>query len=371
LAGSSSTPSVLQVVLSLNPGGTERLVVELIRRLRAELPMAACCLDAAGSWGAGLRDEQIDVEALDRQPGFHPSLGRRIARIVDRQKIDVIHCHHYSPFVYSCVAALFRPSVRIVFTEHGRLSDAGPSAKRRLANRVLSRVPHQVFTVSGDLREHIVAEGFPAEQVAVIYNGIDIGPRPSPADRVRVRHELGVSGDTVVVGTLARLDPVKDLAVLVRAVAALNRVTPARLVVVGDGDERRTLEQAARDADGGASTLFLGQRDDARTILAGCDVYANSSISEGVSLTILEAMAAVLPVVATRVGGTPEVVDETCAVLVPSRDADAMTAALVELARQPDRRARLGQAGRERVERRFTLDRMVREYRDAYVRAAA
>jgi len=370
LAG-SSTPSVLQVVLSLNPGGTERLVVELIRRLRGELSMAACCLDAAGAWGAGLRDEHIAVEALDRQPGFHPTLGHRIARIVDRRKIDVIHCHHYSPFVYSCVAALLRPSVKIVFTEHGRLSDAPPSAKRRFANRLLARVPNQVFTVSGDLRQHIVAEGFPAAQVGVIYNGIDIGPRPSPADRDRVRHELGVASGTFVVATVARLDPVKDLAVLVRAVAAVNRATPALLVVVGDGDERRALEQAAQDADAGASTRFLGHRDDARAILAGCDAYANSSISEGVSLTILEAMAAVLPVVATRVGGTPEVVDDSCALLVPSRDADSMAAALLELARHPGRRAQLGEAGRERVERRFTLDRMVREYRDAYVRAAA
>ena len=121
-----------------------------------------------------------------------------------------------------------------------------------------------------------------------------------------------------------------------------------------------------------SSVRFLGHRDDARELLAACDVYANSSISEGVSLTILEAMAAGLPVVATRVGGTPEIVDDTCGRLVPARDPEALAAALAELAR--DRGAsprRSGRGARARVEQHFTLDRMVREYRDAYYAAAA
>ncbi len=362
---------VLQVVLSLGAGGTERLVIEIVRRLRQDMPMAVCCLDQEGSWGHALKGEGLDVVALERTAGFRPSLGVRIGEVAARHGVNVVHCHHYSPFVYACVARLLHPSLRIVFTEHGRLSDAPPSSKRKLANRLLSRLPHQVYAVSGDLREHIVAEGFPAGQVGVIYNGIDIGPLPTPADRTRVRAQLGIPDGTFVVGTIARLDPVKDLTVLVRAMADVNRTVPAQLLVIGDGDERQTLEQAAAAADGGVSTRFLGHRDDARTILAACDAYANSSISEGVSLTILEAMAAGLPVVATRVGGTPEVVDASCATLVPSRDHEAMAAALLEFARDAGRGAALGRAGRQRVEVRFTLDRMVREYRDAYVRAAA
>ena len=107
-------------------------------------------------------------------------------------------------------------------------------------------------------------------------------------------------------------------------------------------------------------------RDDARQWLPGCDVYVNCSTSEGVSLTILEAMAAGLAVVATRVGGTPEVVDDTCGRLIPARDSAALSAALLDLVRQPALRVELGRASRQRVETRFTLDRMVREYRDVY-----
>src|SRR5580765_7701896 len=210
--------NVLQVVLSLNPGGTERLVVEIVRRLRAELPMAVCCLDEAGSWGEGLRREDVGVTALARRNGFQPQLGHAIARIASQHDAKVIHCHHYSPFVYAAIARLWSPGLRIIFTEHGRLSDAPPSAKRRAANRVLSHAPREVVTVSSDLKQHLVAEGFPAGKVSVIHNGIDIGALPGGDLRARLRRELGIADHEVVVGTVARLDPVKDLHTMIRAI---------------------------------------------------------------------------------------------------------------------------------------------------------
>lgn len=364
-------PRVLQVVLSLAPGGTERLVIELVNRLRPSVPMAVCCLDTLGQWGEELRATGIEVCSLNRAPGFHPGLGRHIAAAAARHGATVVHAHQYSPFVYSALARLWNPRVRVVFTEHGRLSDAPPSARRRIANSALSRLPFESYAVSADLKRHLVSEGFHKDAVGVIYNGIDLGPRPSSEFRREIRRELVIADDTLVVGTIARLDPVKDLATLIAATAALNRERPALLLLIGDGPERARLERAAADADGGRSTRFLGHRDDARRWLAGCDVFANSSISEGVSLTILEGMAAGLPVVATRVGGTPEVVDDASGILVPARDPRAMIDVLRELATVPQRRAALGDGGRHRVETHFTLDRMVHEYHDAYRRAAA
>jgi glycosyltransferase involved in cell wall biosynthesis len=366
----AAPPRVLQVVLSLNPGGTERLVVELVMRLRAELPMAVCCLDEEGTWGLGLRRENVPVAALQRRRGFRPDLGRRIARFAARHRIDVLHCHHYSPFVYASIARLWSPRLRIVFTEHGRLSDAPPSPKRRAVNRLLTYAPRNVVAVSGDLKQHLVAEGFREQTVNVIYNGIDVGPLPGADARTRMRQQLAVADDAIVVGTIARLDPVKDLGVLITAVSRCQARVPIMLMVVGDGSERTPLETLTRQLGAESYVRFLGHREDARDVLAACDLYANSSISEGVSLTILEAMAAGLAVVATGVGGTPEVVDTSCGRLVPSRDADSLSAALAELAAHRVLRGALGQAGRGRVETRFTLDRMVREYRDAYYEAA-
>lgn len=356
----------LHVVLSLDPGGTERLVLDLAQRLHDEIPTAICCLDRPGAWAAEAEARGIAVTALQRREGFQPMLGGAIAKAARRHRATILHAHHYSPFVYSCLARLWSPSLQVVFTEHGRLSDAPPSVRRRLANRVLAKVPRAVIAVSEDMKHHIVREGFAPNAVGVIYNGIDVGPCPSAATRQQIREELGVADGTLVIGTIARLDPVKDLRILVRATADVANEWPVCTIVIGDGPERRNLEAQASSLEMQRAIRFLGYRDDARDWLAGCDVYVNSSISEGVSLTILEAMAARLAIVATRVGGTPEVVDETCGRLIPSRDSGRLAAALLELARAPGTRADLGRAARERVETRFTLERMVRQYRDVY-----
>lgn len=363
-------PRVLQVVLSLNPGGTERLVLELTKRLHQSVPMAVCCLDEKGSWSGELLEQQIDVHALRRAPGFHPSLGSAINRLARRHRANVVHCHHYSPFVYGAVARMLNPMLRVVFTEHGRLSDAKPSARRRLVNHVLSRVPSAAFAVSSELREYLVEEGFPSSRLGVIYNGIDLGSLRTESARRDARARLGVPDDAVVIGTIARLDPVKDLAALMRAFQMLATERTVRLLVVGDGPERSNLEALTRALGIEDRVRFLGQRNDARDWLPGCDMYANCSVSEGISLTILEAMAASLPVVATRVGGTPEVIDESCGVLVPPRSPSELGEALRGLVDRPEVRLQLGAAGRRRAEERFSLDRMVGEYLDVYRKVA-
>lgn len=361
---------MLQLVLSLKPGGTERLVVELVRRLNREFPMAVCCLDEPGAWAAELVSEGVPVNALGRTGGFHPSLGREVARTAGAHGARIIHCHHYSPLVYGSLSWLWRPSTRVVFTEHGRLSDAAPSQKRRVANLFFARAPRAAFAVSGDLRAHLIAEGFAPGRIGVIYNGIDVGPEPQAMDRAAARARLGAQADTLVVGTVARLDPVKDLGTLIRAIADLSRARAVLLAVVGDGPERAALAELAADLGCSESVRFLGHRDDARSWLPGFDVYVNCSISEGVSLTLLEAMAAALPMVVTRVGGTPEVVTEDCARLVSARSPAEVTDALASLASDPLARRRLGAAARARVVERFTLERMVDAYRDVYRKVA-
>jgi glycosyltransferase involved in cell wall biosynthesis len=317
-----------------------------------------------------LRSDDISVTALQRSEGFRPRLGARIAECAARHGARVVHCHHYSPFVYGALARLWSPGLRLVFTEHGRLSDTPPSRKRRVANRLLSHAPHRVVTVSADLKEHLAGEGFARDRISVIYNGIDVGSRPGCESRRRMRGTLGLDREGIVVGTVARLDPVKDLGTLVRAVAATPAGIRPTLLVIGDGSERTRLETLAHETGVAHAIRFLGHRDDARDVLAACDLYANSSISEGISLTILEAMAAGLPVVATHVGGTPEILDNTCGRLVPARDPQSLAAGIRTLASDPGLRRALGDAGRARVEERFTLDRMVREYRDAYFAVA-
>jgi glycosyltransferase involved in cell wall biosynthesis len=235
-------------------------------------------------------------------------------------------------------------------------------------NPVLSRFDGAIVAVSEELRRYMLEARFPAARVAVIRNGIEAGPRPSPADRHAARRALGIAAETFVAVSVARLDPVKDFGTLLDAFATVRRrAAGARLLIVGDGPERAAIAARAAQPDLDGAVHLIGFRSDVRALIAAADVYVNSSISEGISITILEAMAAGLPVVATAVGGTPEVLANGAGgLLVPSRDAERLASAILALAADPQRRAVLGAAGRRRLETSFTIDRMVDEYVATY-----
>jgi glycosyltransferase involved in cell wall biosynthesis len=359
---------VMHIVPSLEPGGTGRLVIDLARRSRPFAASSVCCLDDAGEWAEDLTGVGIPVYALRRHPGFRPRIGFRIAQLAATHRIEILHCHHYSPFVYGTIAALARRRLRIVFTEHGRLSDARPSMKRRLVNPLLGRLPASVFTVSDELRRHLVAEGFPPGRVGVIHNGIDVGLVPTATDRSAARKVLALSDNAFIVGSAGRLDPVKDTGRLVDAFARLFQShRQMRLVIIGDGPDASRLRRQITMLGLTDVVLLTGYRSDVRQLMAAFDVYANSSTYEGMSLTLLEAMAAALPIVATRVGGTPEiVVDGETGLLVRARSEDALAAAIDDLYVHENRRVEMGHAGRHRVERHFSLDTMIDRYTSVY-----
>jgi L-malate glycosyltransferase len=363
------TPRVLQVVLSLTPGGTEALVVEICRRLAPEFGVAVCCLDNEGEWAADLQARGVEVKALRRRPGFRPLVGHAIAQFAEERQIDVLHCHQYSPFVYGRFAAIWNRRLKIIYTEHGRLSDARPSWKRRLVNPWLSRFDGSIVAVSHELRDFMIEARFPSDRVEVVHNGVEPATVPSAADRRRARQQLGLDDRAFVVATVARLDPVKDLMTLFEAFAKVRlRVPSAQLLVVGDGPEGDRLAARAAQADLAGSVHMTGYRSDVRALLPAADVYTSSSISEGVSITILEAMAAGIPVVATSVGGTPEVLPEESAggILVPCRDPERLASAIASLALDQRQRAVMAAAGRRRLESQFTIDRMVDDYARMY-----
>ncbi len=329
--------------------------------------MAVCCLDEPGQWAAQLTGMSVDVTALHRAPGFRVGLSRAIARLARRHQATIVHCHHYSPFVYGRLASFLVPGTRVVFTEHGRLSDAPPSRKRQLATRLLQAGVPALYAVSHDLRRHLLDEGFPP-RLEVIWNGIDPRSAPTEADRDRARATLGVSAGDLVIGSVGRLDPVKDFPTLLHAVASASSRDPrVRLFIVGDGTEHSALADVIRAERLDERARLLGHREDVAQLLPGLDVYVNSSITEGISLTILEAMAAQRPVVATAVGGTPEVVEDgRTGLLCPSRDPAALAGGILQLASDASLAMRCGIAGRERVLAHFTLDQMVQRYAQIY-----
>ena len=241
----------------------------------------------------------------------------------------------------------------VLFTEHGRHHPDHPSVKRKLANRLLLRRHDRVVAVGEAVRQALIHnEGIAPGRVDVIYNGIPLERfdlRLTTSQRMAIRTEIGLETDDLMLIQVARLDYLKDHATAIRTVERLvPRKGNARLVLVGEGPERATIENLVRDRGLEGHVKFLGLRTDVPRLLAAADIALLTSISEGIPLTLIEAMAAGLPVVATRVGGVPEVVvDGETGLLAPAGDDRALAELVFRLVATPDLLEDLGVKGRD------------------------
>ncbi|MCI0655807.1 MAG: glycosyltransferase, partial [Acidobacteria bacterium] len=209
----------------------------------------------------------------------------------------------------------------------------------------------------------------PAHKVVAIPNGVPLERFADRSSRDRMRASLGLDSRSRVIGSVGRLDePVKGYAVLLEALEILGRTMPDTLCLIcGDGPSRTQLEESVRERDLSAKVRFLGERQDIPLVLQALDLYVQPSLSEGFGLSVLEAMATGLPVVATKSGGLPEVVREgVTGDLVPPGDAPLLAQRIHSLLEDPARRAAYGKQGEDRARREFPLQRMVRGWSELY-----
>jgi glycosyltransferase involved in cell wall biosynthesis len=314
------------------------------------------------------------VYHLQRRSGLNLGSSNRLASLLRRERVDVIHAHQFGPFFYGATARLLARRPGLVMTEHGRSFPDPPRRAHFLFNRAVLRRGDRIIAVGEDVRRALIDnEGFPAGRVEVVYNGVDTGSfAESARHRESVRREIGVGAEELVLMQVARLDAIKDHATAVRAVRRVaERRGDVRLVIVGDGAEAGPIDELTRDLGLGDRVLRLGTRTDVTRLIGAADVVMLTSRSEGIPLTLIEGMAAGLPVVATRVGGIPEVVAEgETGLLAPAGDADALAAHILRLAEDRDLRGRLGRAGRERARTSFDEGRMIAAYDRIYGEAA-
>jgi glycosyltransferase involved in cell wall biosynthesis len=284
--------------------------------------------------------------------------------------VNLIHAHQYTPFFYATAARWFGANADILLTEHGRHYPDYPRPKRRLANRLLLRGGDRVVAVGQAVRRALVSnDGFPAGRVEVVYNGIDLtAPGHALDSRHVIRGEMGVGDEDFVILQVARLDYLKDHATAIRTLAAvLARQPNARLVLVGEGPELGVIQDVVRQYNLDKYVRFLGLRRDVARLLSAADLFLLTSISEGIPLTLIEAMAASLPVVSTNVGGVPEVVESgRTGLLAPRGDDAALADAICTLASHPALRAEMGRLGRARAESLFCEQRMNERYDQLY-----
>jgi sugar transferase (PEP-CTERM/EpsH1 system associated) len=381
-------PLVAHIIYALGTGGLENGLVNIINRSPlGRYRHAIICLTTAEAFAGRLTVPDVEVIELHKRPGHDPGMYLRLWRTLRRLRPAIVHTRNLAA-LETQVLGLLLIGCKRVHGEHGRdMSDLdGSNRKYQWLRRLLSPLIHRFIAVSQDLAQWLVSNvGIAPGKVTRIYNGVDHSrflPRfGTDSDSATLRLRTSLPGmpaaflthaSSRVVGTVGRLAAVKDQQTLIRALAHIFRESPQqrqtlRCILVGDGPERAaltaTIEQCALED----SVWLAGDRDDIPELLACMDVFVLPSLGEGISNTVLEAMATGLPVIATRVGGNPELIqDGITGLLVPVADVPALGAAIVALVDDPARCDQMGRAAVQRLTTDFEWERAVSSYLKVY-----
>jgi glycosyltransferase involved in cell wall biosynthesis len=374
---------VAHVITRLCRGGAQENTfhtVRLANRDRFEVDLiSGPTAGEEGSIEDVVRNAGIDIEraaALVRQPAPWRDWQalRQLARLFAEKRYDIVHTHTSKAGFLGRIAARRAGVPIIVHTPHGNIFQGYFSrvltrvfiAMERHAARRTDRI---IELTPGGIEEHLACGIGRREQYVTIFSGIDLAPFDAAIRRrAKTRRALGVSPDTFLVGGAGRLEPVKGFTYFVSAARLIAEAVPgARFVVAGQGSLRAALE--AESANLGGRLQWLGPRDDVPDLMAAFDVFVLASLNEGMGRVLLEAGAAGVPAVATRVGGVPDIIlDGRTGILTPPRDPRAMAEAVGGLARDPRRRKAMGEAARARTAPAFGLERMVEQIEALYER---
>ncbi len=369
-------PLVAHVVYRMDTGGMENGIVNIIARMPPErYRHVIVSLTSVGDFAHRIGRDDVRIISLGEQGGHSFSRYLRIWRVLKRLSPAIVHTRNL-PTLEAQIPAAFLRGVKRVHGEHGRdlIDLRGTSRKYRLLRKAIHPVVHSYIAVSRDLQSWLTEDiGIPSAQVRQIYNGVAHnvfrgrnGPRPDLAP-----HGF-LTPTSVVVGTVGRLEGVKDQQTLVKAFALLARAGSAhaadlRLVIAGEGSARGRVESVVRECGLDDRVWLAGDRSDIPRILQLLDIFVLPSLAEGVSNTVLEAMATGLPVVATRVGGNLELIREgETGYLVPPGDPRALAGAIFGYLDDPEMRSHHGASARAWVKQRFDWDRCVAEYLEVY-----
>ena len=362
--------NLLYIVGSLNPGGTERLVVLMSREFAREHNVFVVCLDEVGAWGLKLREEGIPVYWFMRQPGLDLSMAVKIARFCREHRIDLIHAHQCTPWFYAALSRRIYSKPRLLLEEHGRhYPEVKKNGRIRFNRWFIEPMTHRMVAVSKDVRERLVEyEGLNRGRIEVVYNGVEEPEIMSEAEKLQLRSSLGFGPEHFVVGTVGRFDPIKNLPMLVKGISLSRERFPAiRGLLVGDGPVFGEIEKLISGLGQTQAIAMTGHREDARRLVQCMDLFVLPSFSEGTSMALLEAMASGVPCAVTAVGGNPElVIDSLTGWVFPSDSADALCRAMADAVSGSGTRQSFARAGMARYRSDFTFAGMIAGYRRIY-----
>ncbi|MFL6675156.1 MAG: TIGR03088 family PEP-CTERM/XrtA system glycosyltransferase [Massilia sp.] len=374
----SQPPLVVHLTYVLDFGGLETLIVDMINRMPVtRYRHAIVCITKYTDFAKKITRPDVEIIALNKPPGLGLSTHVELFKLLRRMRPTILHTYNLAAIEYAATATLAGVPVR-VHAEHGRdaRDPEGRNWKHNLLRRLLVPVVDCFIPVSLDLQNWLrTVVGVPDAKNLLIDNGVDTDAFQPVAEAAPPPQWPDLAG-CFVIGTVGRVQDVKDHAGLVDAFIALRERLPEqserlRLVIVGDGPLRPALLEKVNAAGLQQVVHLPGARNDIAAVMRAFSVFALSSIAEGTPVTLLEAMASGLPVASTRVGGIPDlVVDNGTGLLVPARDAQAMAGALAAYATQPELLRSHGEAARRRIESRYSIGAMLTSYLALYDRLA-
>ena len=360
---------ICHLILGLPMGGTEGLVDKMLRNPPAGFRSSVICLDELGVLGEEARKDGFEVALISRGLGFNGKTVRRIAQHSKEHNVDIIQCHHYTPWCYGALARLRRPSMRVIFTEHGRFYPDNASWKRRFFNQGIIPLTSAITAVSPFVAEALkTVEWIPLNRIQVIFNGVEDFRFNNLPSKKELRLKLNLKEDFLYFILCSRLDPIKWIEGLLAAYRRVLDVFPrSGLILVGEGDARGDIELNIEKLNLKEHVNLAGYQTNIPEWLAASDIFVLSSHSEGTSVSLVESMAAGLPAVVTNAGGNPYVVqNEITGKVVPVRNEEALANAMLCLAGDSDLRAGYSARARKRFEEEFRLTRMMDSYNRIY-----
>jgi glycosyltransferase involved in cell wall biosynthesis len=375
LTAATPTLRIAHVVLSLDVGGLERLVLALIQaggRTARGQDVSVVCLERPGQLAVEAEAAGAKVWCIDKRPGLRFGTVGRLRTLFEQIAPDVVHSHQIGALLYAGPAARRAGVPVVIHTEHGnhlkRLTSWLARFKAKLLFRRASKRADAFCCVSKEIADTVIAIGVDPRKVAVVPNGIDTEVVVEPAEVDELRTRLAIPAGSVVIGTVGRLAEVKRQDRLIRAFAKLKKERPdAFLLLVGDGELRGELEGLANSLGVADSVRFAGYQPRPEACLRLMNVFALTSRSEGMPVSILEAWTAERPVVATRVGGVPDLVKhEENGLLIAEADEDGLVIGLKRLLENREEAALFAQRGQTLVRERYSLTRMAADYESRY-----
>lgn len=362
----------MHVVDHLGKGGLENALVNVIENLDpTRFEHVVYAIRKLGPNADRLVKGGVKVICQGKQDTDSPVQVGRLARAIREVQPDIVHSRNWAA-VEAVPAGRWVRSCKVVHSEHGleAHANAGEPRRRIWFRRLAYELAHRVMSVSYQLRDlHARRTGFAAEKITVIHNGVDRRRfYPNPRVRAAIREELGIAEQEFCIGCVGNFFPVKGHITALEAMGSIaERCSRWRLVLIGDGPERPKLDEFVRAHQWGGRVTFLGTSDRVPDLLNALDVYVLPSVAEGISNSLLEAMATGLPVVATRTGGNPEVVvDGDSGLLFPIGDAHALSAHLLNLHDSNQRRRGFAERALRRVREEFSLESMMANYGQLY-----